>query len=205
MMNGSPIVWDDVILKCRHGNLMKLLENLPREDWNDRAPSGGTLLHFACLGPNIKASMLLIKSKLFSANERDNWNNTPAHFAAVHAFPSLIEILCAAGADLRALNRNGYAPIDEALGSMHMSRSIICVHVLVANGVRLSTVHPRYRFYITREMETFERGVLKCRKVFIATLRVKRAGKLWRWDKYLLREIGFAIWATRYDNKWSTL
>lgn len=182
---------------------MKLLENLPREDWNDRDSNGGTLLHFACLGPNIKAAMTLIKSKLFTANEHDKWNNTPAHFAAVHAYPSLLEILCAAGADLRALTRNGYAPIDEALGSMHMSRSIICVHVLVANGVRLSTVHPRYRFYITREMEIFERGVLKCRKAVVALIRLKKAAKLWHVDKYLLREIGFAIWATRYDNKWT--
>lgn len=182
---------------------MKLLENLPREDWNDRAPSGGTLLHFACLGPNIKASMLLIKSKLFSANERDNWNNTPAHFAAVHAFPSLIEILCAAGADLRALTRNGYAPIDEALGSMHMSRSIICVHVLVANGVRLSTARETLISLITPELKAFERGVLKCRKAVVALIHLKKAAKLWHVDKYLLREIGFAIWATRYDNKWT--
>lgn len=77
-----------------------------------------------------------------------------------------------------------------------------CVCVLVANGVRLSTVRKDHREFITPELEAFEKGVLRCRAAVVAMLYVKRAGKLWRCDKFLLREIGFAIWATRWNNEW---
>ena len=79
-----------------------------------------------------------------------------------------------------------------------------CVRVLVANGVRLSTVREGNRPYITPELEAFERGVLRCRAGVMAMLRVKRAGQLWMWDKFLMLEIALSIWATRYDKGWQS-
>jgi hypothetical protein len=65
-------------------------------------------------------------------------------------------------------------------------------------------VHEDYRENITPELEAFERGVLRCRAAVVAMLRVKRAGKLWMWDKFLLLEMALCIWSTRYDKGWQT-
>ena len=78
------------------------------------------------------------------------------------------------------------------------------VRVLMANGVRLSTVNEYRRDLITPELEAFERGVLRCRAAVVAVLRVKRAGQLWMWDKFLLAELALCIWSTRYDKGWQT-
>ena len=61
-----------------------------------------------------------------------------------------------------------------------------------------------YRRYITPELVAFERGVLRCQEAVVAMLRVKRAGKLWMWDKFLLAELALCIWSTRYDKGWQT-
>ena len=110
----------------------------------------------------------------------------------------VLELLCAAGTDLRARNSNGETPIDVAI----RGAPSWCVHVLVANGVRLSTVREHCRYLITPELEAFERGVLCCRAAVVAMLRVKRAGQLRMWDKFLLLDIALCIWATRYDKGW---
>ncbi len=60
-----------------------------------------------------------------------------------------------------------------------------------------------YRHFITPELEAFERGVLRCRAAVVTMLRVRRAGQLWMWDKFLLAEMALCIWATRYAKGWS--
>lgn len=45
----------------------------------------------------------------------------------------------------------------------------------------------------------YEQRVLSCRLSVVALLMVKRAGSLWKWDKFLVREIAFELWATRYE------
>ena len=135
-------------------------------------------------------------------NARTGWGATPAHLVAARLQPRVLEVLCAAGADLRARAKQGQSPIDHAL--MRSSKDGgETVRVLVANGVRLSTVCEHVCCYITPALEAFERGVLRCRVAVVAMLRVKRAsGQLVRWDKFLLAEIALCIWSTRYDKGW---
>ena len=135
-------------------------------------------------------------------NVRTKWGDTPALFAAVKVQPRVMEVLCAAGADLRACNEDGSSPIELAVWDAQVNSEP--VHVLVANGVRLSTVREDRREYITPELEAFERGVLRCRAAVVAMLHVKRAGQLWMWDKFLLAEMAVCIWSTRYDRGWQT-
>ena len=192
---GPPIHWDVFYEAGEEGRLVELLGTLPRGRWAERDEYGNTLLHHACLGPNAAAVVALVQSGL--VNARDKWGTTPTHYAS-RCQPRLMEVLCAAGADLRTRNDGGYAPIDRALQNADKD----CVRVLVANGVRLSTVREGNRPYITPELEAFERGVLRCRAGVMAMLRVKRAGKLWMWDKFLLAEMAVCTWATRYDKGW---
>ena len=201
MAEVPPIDWVAFREASDHGQLMKLLAKLPRERWAERSRDGRTLLHCACMGPNVPATVALLQSKV-DVNSRDvMWKWTPAHFAARWMEPRALELLCAAGADLRAQTVVGNAPLDLVfLNAARHGDST--ARVLVANGVRLSTVRGNYRGYITRQLEAFERGVLRCRAVVVAMLRVKKAGKLWQWDKFLLREMAYAVWATRYDEEW---
>lgn len=205
MTEGSSIDWGAVYRASEDGRLMEVLVKLPRERWTERnnGGCGYTLLHYACQGPNVAAVKVLLQSGLVDVNARNKRGNTPAHSAATCRQPRVLEVLlCAAGADLRARGDfGGYTPIDRALWNAHKDGGE-SVRVLVANGVRLRTVHTDRLDLITPELEAFERGVLRCRSAVVAMLRVKRAGKLMHWDKFLLREIAFAIWSTRYDTTW---
>ena len=185
------------------GRFVDLLVKLPQARWTERDVDSDTLLHYACRRPNVAAVVVLLQSVLVNVSARNTWGGTPAHWGAFNMHSRVLEVLCAAGADLRALSNDGDAPIDYALRNAKEDRGE-SVRVLVANGVRLSTARARDRQFITPELEAFERGVLCCRAAVVAMLRVKRAGKLVRWDKFLLLEIAVCTWATRYDKGWQT-
>ena len=200
---GPPIDWDAFEEKGEDGRFMELLVDLPRTRWAERDKYGFTLLHLACRGPNVAAVVALVQSGLVDVDARSQGKNTPAHWASSWVQPRVLEVLCAAGADLRATNRIGRAPIDLALTEAKADGGETA-RVLVANGARLSAVPDDRRDFITPELEAFERGVLHCRAAVVAMLRVKRAGQLVRWDKFLLLELAVCTWATRYDKGWQT-
>lgn len=180
---------------------MEQLLKLPLSQWAEQNKEDDSLLHYACCGPNVAAAVALLKSRRVGVNLLNTWDNTPARQAIFFSQSRMLEVLCAAGANLRARNHNGDAPIDDALIFADKDNGKT-MRVLVANGVRLSTANEDSREYITPELVAFERGVLHCRSVVAAMLRVKRVGQLWRWDKFLLRELAYAVWATRYDKGW---
>ena len=182
---------------------MSLLVKLPRERWAERNEHNHALLHFAYFGPNVEAAVALLRSGLVDVNARNTWGGTAVHSAAIWELPRMVEVLCAAGADLQARDKDGDTPINVTLRFAKQDGGEP-VRVLVANGVRLSTVREEYRFHITPELVAFERGVLRCRAAVVAMLRVKRAGQLVRWDKFLLVELALCIWSTRYDKGWQT-
>ena len=193
--------WDALNEAGKGGRLMEVLVKLPRERWGERDEYGLTLLHYACVGPNVAAAVALLQSGLVDVNTRTKGGHTPAHLAASDGQPRVLEVLCAAGANLRAQNHVGLSPIDHALWNAHTDGSGT-VRVLVANGVRLSTVRKDRREYITPELEAFERGVLRCRAAVVAMLRVKKAANLYHVDKFLMRELAYAMWATRTCDRW---
>lgn len=199
---GPPIDWDAFEDALKNGpQFMELLVKLPRERWAERDRFSRTLLHFACMCPDVAAAVALLTSGLVDVNARDKWGHTPAHYAASYKKSRVLEVLCAAGADLRARNENGHAPIDRALWNAAKDGGETA-RVLVANGARLSTVCEGYRHYITPELVVFERGVLRCRAAVVAMLRVKKAANLYHVDKFLMRELAFAMWATRTCDEW---
>ena len=189
MDEGAPIDWKDIAIASQCGQLHTRLAKLPRERWTETAPHNRTFLHIACTGLNKEAGMMLLKSKLVDVNASSG-SKTPLILAIEWRQPTMLELLCAAGTKPQGL--------DLAL--------LYCggtARVLIANGARLREVRQDRRRYITPELEAFERGVLRCRMIVVAMLRVKKAGNLWRWDKFLLREVAYAVWATRAQNGWA--
>lgn len=188
----------DAISAISHaGKLMNYLIRLPRSDWTETSPRGNTLLHFACDGSNKEALLTLILSGLIDINARNMQNMTAAFYAAQSDQPQALELLCAAGADLTLHDINARTCIDWAITRDQ------CMRVLLANGVRLYRVHEDYHAWISPEIEKFECGVLRCRSAVVAMLRVKKAGRLMRWDKFLLKEMAICVWVTRYEKEWT--
>lgn len=193
----SFIDWDDIDDDAQAGMLMERLQKVPTEQWTEKCQhSGETLLHLACYGPNADAALLLLRYSL--VNARDAHGDTPLHNAALYDQPHMLKIMCAAGADLQITNKHGYIPLDWAIGGMTEKKGdYLCARLLIAAGSRLANVHERKRGKIPLALVEFERHVLRCRSAAAALLRVKRVGQLWKWDKFLLREIALAVWATR--------
>lgn len=188
--------WLAVFKAHSRGQLLDLLLTLPVVRWTEQDKYGRTFLHLAATGGNLNALVALIRSGA-NVNARDRWQSTPVHYAAIRQ-PRELEVLCAVGADLRTCNRWCYSALDSSI----VNGAEACARVLVANGVRLSTANEREHRFITPKLEAFERGVLRCRTAVVAMLRVKRKADLFWWDKFLLRELAYAIWATRYDKQW---
>lgn len=196
MAEGEPIDWTAFLESIDDAeHFLELLLKLPRNLWAEKYVTGSNLLHVACRGPNVPAVVALLQSGLVDVNARGKLGMTAAHIAAALKQHCVLEMLCAAGADLRAACPSGFTPLDDAL-SQDICDHGETVHVLVANGVRLSTAHSRYRQYIFPERIAFERGVLRCRAAVVALLSADRIGRL------SLREVVLAVWATRYSKEW---
>lgn len=173
----------------------KMLNSLPVELWNAKAYHGMTLLHYACMKHYKLSVVTLLKSKRINVNVGSNNGFTPIHLALMDGNIEILELLCASNADI--INGTKYikSPLEYALCRSDEKS----ISVLLANGARLSKVRTHNISDISPAIRNFEQGVLRCRQAVISILRVKRAGNLWQWDKYLLREIAFAIWATRHS------
>lgn len=199
MDEGQPIDWRAFVEAGERCQMMELLAALHRTHWGYTDANGSTLLHCACLAPNETAVRALLASGMVDINARNKWGETAVLFAASCANQSRsLELLCAAGANLHLRNDERETPIDLAI-----THGKTCTYVLLANGARLKAARAASRAMITPQMRDFEQGVLRCRTAAVALTRVKHAGQLWQWDKFLLREVAIAVWATRCAGGWS--
>lgn len=171
-------------IAAKSGSLHIYLERLKKETWHVRGINGTSLLHVACLYPNsFRAIRMLIRNGC-DVNARAAAERVPLHYAI--RYPSYVELLCAAGADPNLVDAHGRTPMRYA-GEVGAGKS---QYALIACGVRV-------RKSEGRALLLFQKRILACRSRVVALLRVKKAGNLWRWDKFLLREIAYAVWSTR--------
>lgn len=150
------------------------------------------------LAPNLKAAKVLIKSKMIDINARTSGGFTPVIAASMNLRLDLLQILLISGANVTASAWRSFTPLYYCLNRGTIADDQSCSRFLLANGVR-SKNSP----WMNPKLHAFERGVLACRTATIAMLCVKRLAKLWNWDRFLLKELAFTIWATRYDEKWA--
>lgn len=126
--------------------------------------------------------------------------------AAYHQQPRVLEVLCAAGAELVPKGRFEFV-LDKTLPGLETTtvRATHCVRVLLANGARLATVTARGCSYIRPWMRALERGRPRCRVAvvgFLALKRPRRLALMRALDRGVVLMIGVAIWATRADIVW---
>lgn len=200
--NELSIDWQAFAKAGKSGKLMDLLAKLPVCQWGELDSFQTSLLQYACRGSNVDSVIALLKSKMVDVNSRSWYRYVAVHRAAWKAQSRTMEILCAAGADMRILDNRDLAPLDWALEEANKDDGKT-VRVLIANGVRLNTIEKTHHRFITPEMAAFEKGVLKSRLAVVAIIRAGQISKLSNWDKFLLKEMAVCVWATRYDKAWS--
>lgn len=198
-MSEVLICWGPQLLRISgDGHLMKYLSTLPRSRWMERDPEDGeTLLHYATRGNNIDAVVALIKEGIDI--DALNYSNSRCalHIAAWYDRNRICEILCACGANTQLTDRFIRTPFSDALYSSSSSRE--CAKVFIANGMRLKTEFHDPTLY---HLYPFEQGVLKCRRAVISIIRIFQMGKIRIGCKYMVRELGVALWTTRKNENW---
>lgn len=194
-MTEVPICWGYALLAiCKKGELMKYLNILPRSRWIEKDPEdGSTFLHYAACGSNnIDATVALIKAGINVDALRSLCSHSALHIAALNEKIRICEVLIACGANMRIRNAYfsipfGYTPSRE------------CQKIFIANGLRLKSEFHDPTLFI---LYPFEQGVLKCRQAVISIIRIFQMGKIRIGCKYMIRELGAALWATRKDEIW---
>lgn len=184
----------------RNGKLMDLLKTIPKEHWFDEDERGWSFLHFACLGYNTDAIYTLIAHGL-DKDARCFDGCTPIHLASARALLGPLKALLLSGANPHARDINSLDVWDYIQWSVLNDPNSF----VLASGryLLMFNVRPIYhRRGFPPQLKNLEIQIDRCRLGCIALLQVKRAGKLERWDKFLLREIAYQVWATRDDEKW---
>lgn len=195
--------WDGAIRTVSQaGQLLELLQGVPRARWSERSRWSRTFLHYACQGNNAAATVLLLQEGLaVDVPDAEQWS--PVHEATSRGQFAVLELLCAAGADLHARTASRKAPLEWAIIDDEPGCAR-CARVLLVNGVRLATVRKVFHEHIKPWMVALEHGRLSCRAVIVVFLGLKRRRRdvMMGDDRFLVREIAFAIWVTRAEVKW---
>lgn len=202
-MIGSRVDFDDVEQASREGRLMDLLKIIPKDHWldiNDGDPHNAdtgnwSLLHYACTGDNGEAARVLIEHGV----DKDGWTfdeETPMLIASRLLQYGPFEMLLRLGASPYILDFEGFGVWDDVISYSYRDTAIKFGRLLLMHNVK-----PNGKFgSIPDELMELKHGIDRCRLAIIALLRVKRVGNLWNWDKFLLREIAYSVWATRSEN-----
>lgn len=79
------------------------------------------------------------------------------------------------------------------------------IHILMKNGARLSSVSDQSaKIYLKPKLYIFERCILRCRRVVVTFLLIKKKLPKCIWDRYLLKDISRLVWSTRCDPLWKS-
>lgn len=154
--------------------MMDYLTTLPRKQWTDSvAPLRGSLLHVACMGPNVAAAKALLAHGLGVNAFFSHLGRTPAHIACTNNQPRVLEVLLVAGAP-------------------RASFAADCMRVLVANDVRLRALNPETGRFVTPS-----------RAAVVTMPRLKRSPTMAHWDRFLVASLAADVWATREAKEWT--
>jgi hypothetical protein len=190
--------WDLMVKMDNQDRLEEYLLSLPKDILKtSRNPFGCSLLNYVCsrLKDNTRSLILLLKNGCDPNNE-DAAGRSPLREAVLFKPPYILQLMLSIGCNIIESPQKR-SILEFALTTSSFSHA----RILIANGLRLSSVRPTFQNYISPRHIKFEKSVLRCRSAVIAMMRVKRAGNLWRWDKFLLKQMALEIWATRY-NEW---
>lgn len=176
-----------------------LAECIPAAEWDVPADNGDTLLGLASEFGDVAAVVLLLKQGV-TVNVVGRAGLSPMQAAVNNGHLAVVRALLATGASIAAPLPGGESALDFAL---HWGRHRI-VTLLLVNGARLHDIARHSGVMVEPWMHAVERGLDQCRRVCVALLSVKRRRPLHlsHVDKFLLRELAWAVWSTRMETEW---
>lgn len=189
----GPIDWVTVEQASLRGELHLVLQCIPPELWGEMDPrtTCAKLSLYACsYHGNTKAAIMLVNRGLTLP-----WRHISGAF--------MMRLILSQNRTLnqRVLKYNlKMIDLDDRYHrkSPAYNRYVENVCVAIANGARLRGLHPKVRRCGAR-WKGFQKGIMDCRSVVVAILKVKDAGKLLHWDRFLLKELALQVWITRED------
>lgn len=191
------MIYSNEVLQAQalDGDLEGVLKLLPRERWLERMKCGCSrwarfgMYHYK----NARAMALLVSHG--AVTEICTARDGPVRVKSTIFHKAQFEVLdaiCAVAPHLHYTDSDGSTPLQMAIVHGHVRRGTI----LIKHGARFDNIKASIELYAVQY------GVLKCRSATVALLCVKRAGGLWRWDKFLLALIARQLWDTRMGEDW---
>ena len=166
------------------------------------------MLHYATLGNNVEAVILLAKE--VDIDTPCYLSTTALTTAAGFENVNVLKVLYALGADVTCRDYGGCDVLDNALigcyGRSYHNHfaQVNCIQLLISNGMRLEKVKKSLKPRITQEMWRFQEGAVQCRDVIVILLGLKKKKTiLHKLDRFLVQqELAVAIWTTRQEQEW---
>lgn len=162
-----------------------------------------TLLHIVCedkTDNSTKALVYLLKQGLDPDGKTKGCNAVPPILRAAQFNHKNIEILLVAGANIFAIHENRLNALTVAMNTENYES----VNILARNGLSVSLpISLSWGYHFKQEIVDYaqkrEETYRTCRNKVIILLGIKRRRppSLVLFDKYLIREVGFAIWSMR--------
>ena len=191
--------WSIISICSFTNSLLNLLSEIPRHKWNtckNHFSAFPTLLHYACVGKNDTAILLLLQ--VIDVNHR-GYSQTeicyPIQTAIRNNQSRNVEIMLAAGFD---------RPVNHPLGLLSYCVGFDnCAEILVSNGYRLK--HGQFNAPFLKDLIQLEKSVIQCRDIIVVLLGLKKRKRiLGKLDRFLIQqELAVAIWSTRC--KWNEI
>lgn len=183
--------WSEAYILARSGRLAEYVLRIPRTEWNATDTLRYSLLYYASFddGNLDTARRLVVNGCSFTSSSQ--FGETPLRLAFLCA-PKILEFYLSLGAEL-------HNPLGKTFGGYFRTESLMqSARILIANGYRITDTGNDG----LRSLLPFQQAVLKCRTATCAMIWAKKKTCSAQWDKFLLREIAYQVWATRYDTKW---
>lgn len=158
---------------------------------------GGTLLHNAASAGDEVAIIALVRHGL-DVDARSASDRTPLHAAAFYGQTGAVLLLAAAGATLAGAT--GVFALELAMSSGNTTT----VKALVGLGVRVDAL-PDTSLRMMPSIRVMRAGFVNCRAVCVVLLGLKRRRRgavMAHLDRFVVREIAFACFATSCDKDW---
>lgn len=201
-MSFYDIDWWKVLQESKKGTLLQYMrEHMTRENWNKIDEERESLLHYACLGHNIDAILVLVNECHIDVNIEDDEEETPLYYAYYYNQPQAAEVLMVLGAHL--ISSYNYMRVASNVMETETTK------VLIANGLRLKNIRNVLNVP-SGKMLQFEQGVVQCRDVIVILLGLKKRRSDWqsncrslilpKLDRFLVKEVlAVEIWSTRSE------
>lgn len=167
--------------------------------WGDLVSRGYNVLHFA-KSHDLEFIKKFIKMGV-DVNAKTVYDVTPVMEACRGGHIRNLEYFISIGANLDVPD----IFIDLLHFATCQGKNGGTVRVLIRNGFRINKLERYLNYASWKELNDIQNATLRCRSAVIAILTLKKRAKakFINLDKFVLREIAFAIWATRkVEAKW---